>query len=163
MVPLPRERFSTKFKINYETGCYEWQAGRIRGYGAFWLDNRNYFAHRVAWELKYNDGLLRSDDEIDHLCRNPSCVNVNHLQRVPKGFNSLQGGETTKEIYNNSTHCYKGIHKITDSNSKRLPSGWRSCILCRRDRNRKRQEDPEYRERRRLYWRDYRIKRSSAA
>lgn len=58
--------------------CWPWQAGKNeRGYGLFWLRDRNVMAHRYAYELTYGplpEGMLAC-----HRCDNPPCCNPAHL------------------------------------------------------------------------------------
>jgi hypothetical protein len=32
--------------------CWVWTRAKIKGYGAFRLDGRTVYAHRIAWELE---------------------------------------------------------------------------------------------------------------
>lgn len=64
--------------IKCDDGCWEWtRALTTDGYGRVWKDNKQQRAHRVAYELAV--GLIPEDMVIDHLCRNKTCVNPNHL------------------------------------------------------------------------------------
>ena len=78
ITPDDIERFVRKLKINTETCCWEWTAGRFNsGYGAFSLNGKNRLAHRVSWMIKHgpiSDGL-----ELNHSCDNKLCVNQGHL------------------------------------------------------------------------------------
>lgn len=73
------------------SGCLEWSGALNRdGYGSLKLriDDRwvNCFAHRVAWVLAGYD--LTPGLQLDHLCRNPRCVNVEHLDQVTSRINT---------------------------------------------------------------------------
>lgn len=65
-------------KINPETGCWEWQGARVRGYGTLSLgDGKSKLAHRRAYEVwiaPIADGLYCL-----HKCDNPPCINPEHL------------------------------------------------------------------------------------
>lgn len=74
-----------------ETGCWEWKSQIDRhGYGKFRtvLDGtrRTTGAHRAAFLAFKGD--IEGDLVIDHLCRNRSCVNPDHLQAVTNQLNS---------------------------------------------------------------------------
>lgn len=60
------------------TDCLVYVGSGDYGYGTFWGGDRNYRAHRYAWELEHGpipDGMV-----IDHVCHIRSCVNVEHLR-----------------------------------------------------------------------------------
>ena len=124
--PTPAvERFWPK--VNQEgplwngTSCWVWEAGKIRGYGYFALTHRKSVkAHRFAYELMVGpipEGLC-----IDHLCRNHSCVNPEHLEAVTLSVNIRRGllSEVNRERGRQVTHCPRG-HKHTDSKKQCQP------------------------------------------
>lgn len=87
------ERFWTKVKLVKQGGaCWEWIGTTDRnGYGHIWggPGKGPLAAHRVAYELLVGpipDGLC-----LDHLCRNTSCVNPQHLEPVTYAENYLRG------------------------------------------------------------------------
>lgn len=77
-----------------ESGCIEWTGGLAKdGYGILYAtrrpNRRKVGAHRAAWLVHRGDipsGLL-----LDHLCRNPLCVNVEHMEIVTFRVNALRG------------------------------------------------------------------------
>src|SRR3974390_3113329 len=84
----------------HETPCWLFQGAKsVGGYGRIQLtcSRTLALAHRVAYELFVGpipDGL-----EIDHLCRNPACVNPTHLEPVTEKVNAESGERATP------THC----------------------------------------------------------
>lgn len=71
-------RFTSKYKHNLKTDCWEWLAGKhVDGYGTFWVNRKNSLAHRVSYELFV--GSIPPSLSVLHTCDNPSCVNPKHL------------------------------------------------------------------------------------
>ena len=89
---LPLEtRFFAKIAIGSSpAGCWRWQ-GRpdSSGYGTLNIEGRMEKAHRVAYELLV--GPIPDRHELDHLCREPMCVNPLHLEPVSREENLRRG------------------------------------------------------------------------
>lgn len=67
-------------------GCWQWIATRDEnGYPKVSVAGRNKNAHRQVYEDE--KGSIPDGLEIDHLCRNRSCVNPSHLEAVTKKIN----------------------------------------------------------------------------
>jgi hypothetical protein len=135
------ERFMSKFSINEEAGCWVWDAYTDpRGYGRYTVSkaDRSALAYRVAWVAVH--GAVPEGMELDHLCRNPSCVNPAHLEPVTHQENCQRGaiGETTRTRMLARTHCARG-HEWTPENTRQTPRQ-RKCRTCiREDRMRARE------------------------
>jgi len=132
MKPDMESRFWAKVDKNGPNGCWVWTAMKTAaGYGEFWPSGpRMMYAHRLAYELlvgKIPEGL-----QIDHLCRNPSCCNPEHLEPVTQAENMRRGnaGKNTRE----RTHCPHG-HEYSPENT-RIYNGRRFCKQCSLNRNR---------------------------
>ena len=123
-----KKRFFDKVVVDPETGCWEWSAARTQGgYGVFWFDGKQHYAHRVAYELvkgKIPEGL-----ELDHLCRHRACVRPDHLEAVTHKENLLRG-ETFQAANAAKTHCPQG-HPYSGDNLYVTPDGERECRTCR--------------------------------
>lgn len=66
------------FKYNEENGCLEWIKSVNRmGYGRTSMNGIQYFAHRIAYALYYQED--PGDKLVMHLCDNPRCSNPFHL------------------------------------------------------------------------------------
>lgn len=129
------ERFWPKVSKGSPEECWRWNgAENGSGYGRFHLGGRSVAAHRVAYELMVgpiSEGLV-----IDHLCRNPSCVNPAHLEPVTGRENTLRG-MSPYAIKARWTHCKWG-HEFTTENTYIAPNGTRRCRACHRKGNRER-------------------------
>jgi hypothetical protein len=129
----PRSSFEDRFwsKTERRIGeCWLW-TGNIgnRGYGFFHLGHEKWQAHRMAYGLTY--GSL-PDGPLDHLCRNPKCINPTHLEAVTHGENMHRGIAIAmvKAKAATRTHCRKG-HPLTPDNVGMGPRG-RFCRTCRK-------------------------------
>jgi|FLOH01.1.fsa_nt_gi hypothetical protein len=124
------ERFFAKVAKN-ENGCWEWTAYQEPlGYGKFGLNGSVVFAHRYSYEL--HKGSIPDGMEIDHLCRNPACVNPAHLEAVTHAVN-VRRGDAGKRM-RDRTHCPSG-HPYDDENT-RWYRGMRYCRSCGNARSR---------------------------
>src|SRR5690606_31928078 len=100
-----------------ETSCWEWPyATDKHGYGV--VGRAKARAHRVIWTALY--GRVADGHELDHLCRNPCCVNPAHLESVTHTENVRRGlaGENNRR----KTHCPAG-HLYQGENLYVAPSG----------------------------------------
>lgn len=73
----------------YITGrgsCWEWTGLKnVRGYGRINVAGTMQLAHRATYSALR--GPIPEGLELDHLCRNPSCVNPDHLEPVTHAEN----------------------------------------------------------------------------
>jgi hypothetical protein len=124
-------------------GCWIFTGCRIRGgYGMVRtgsvLDGsaRSKLAHRVVYEAIV--GPIPEGLELDHLCRNPACVNPAHLEPVDHRTNVLRGFSPSA-IHARKTHCVNG-HEFTTENTLVDKKGKRNCRACARAARRRRDE-----------------------
>ncbi len=122
-------------KVNKTDGCWEWTAASVRGYGVFRLQGtrKNTPAHRFAYELV--KGPIPVGLQLDHLCRNPSCVRPDHLEPVTQAENARRGVRAMQ------THCHNG-HPYDEANTYRGQDNrgrWhRRCRACHTEQERAR-------------------------
>ena len=111
--------------IKLSNGCLQYNGTHsIWGYGQITIDKKTLHAHRVMYEQLV--GPISSDLVIDHLCRNKSCVNVDHLEAVTCKENLMRGntlaGNNARKI-----HCIRG-HEFDYVDKK----GKRVCKTCKK-------------------------------
>jgi len=123
---------SVDYVVDEATGCWVWQRSVTRGgYGHLREGGRMQYAHRVYYERLR--GTIPAGLQLDHLCRNRSCVNPAHLQPVTGHVNTLRG-DTIAARRKAQTHCVKD-HPFDDENTLSR-SRMRECRECRRRFNR---------------------------
>lgn len=114
-------------KVDKSPGCWNWTAAKDRdGYGV-WSVRQNgkikqYRVHRVA--LMGTPNGLDESLTVDHLCKNKTCLNPEHLEQV-----SLAENVKRSTSFNGSkTHCKNG-HEFTVENT-RITATRRFCKKC---------------------------------
>lgn len=126
------QNFWRKVDMSGPDGCWQWR-GLIMpdGYGQVQMVGANArVAHRVAYEEV--KGPIPAGLVLDHLCRNRSCVNPEHLEPVTHRENVLRGVNYIAQNAN-KTRCHKG-HPFSPENTYVKPGGNRICKTCRRQR-----------------------------
>lgn len=128
-------------KIEITDSCWIWHGARSEeGYGLFTAHDGGGNAHRTSYVIFI--GEIPDGYQIDHLCRNRSCVNPDHLEPVtPKtnirrsvpfrDFSHVGNHQRAK------THCPKG-HEYKEGNFRtylRTGTGkpFKVCIACSRE------------------------------
>jgi hypothetical protein len=111
--------------------CIEYRGAKDkRGYGKMVrkLEGETYYlAHRYEYAKAYGgipDGLV-----IDHLCRNHSCVNPEHLEAISQHENVMRGEGVAAHYAKRDTckngHSLEGAPMRTD--------GGRRCVTCQHE------------------------------
>ena len=123
------ERFLTKIEIA-PNGCWIWTGALNNGgYGVITKTGSRVGTHQISYELY--KGAIPEGCEIDHLCRNPSCANPDHLEAVTHRENLLRSPSMGNNQQLRKTHCPHG-HPYDLFNTQRTPTGKRHCRICRR-------------------------------
>lgn len=113
-------------KIAVGESCWEWLGWKNDlGYGYIYWEGRDRPAHRIICQIVMGETFGRGID-VDHLCKNPGCVNPSHLEPVTHRTNIRRGRAATK------TACKYG-HDWTDpANVYIRKNGYRWCAECAR-------------------------------
>lgn len=109
------------------SSCWMWKAARSpRGYGVASENGKTAWAHRKVYHLLV--GEIPPGLTIDHLCRNPGCVNPAHLEVVTGKENTLRGVSGPAKNAQ-KTKCPSG-HPYNTVNTYRSKRGRRHCREC---------------------------------
>ncbi len=110
--------------------CWVWRGALDkRGYGLFWSGSSGVRAYR--WLFERERGEVPAGKHLDHLCRNPACVNPDHLEVVTPRENIMRGAGVAP-TFAARTHCNSG-HEFAGSNLIMRRSGKyisRRCRIC---------------------------------
>lgn len=98
---MPR-RLQGPLYVELDNGCWQFQGCTDDlGYGHMYHPEkkRSCLAHRYFYEQKHDE----VPDTLDHTCRNPSCVNPDHLEPIGRGEN-IRRGKTAKITWEGARH-----------------------------------------------------------
>lgn len=122
------ERFFKFIKVDQDTQCWNWKGSNDgKRYGVFTIKHRKYKAHRVSCSIFGKD--LSVFMLGDHVCRNRSCVNPEHIREVTPMINSHENSNA----YASRTTCKRG-HDFDFKNTIITKKG-RKCKKCQHDYN----------------------------
>lgn len=125
-----------KYEVK-ENGCWQFIGSLVKGgYGRIQVNGKRMLAHRYMYEQKF--GKISKGLTVDHLCRNPSCLNPDHFELVTLAENVLRGNGPCA-INARKTHCKRG-HKLGGHNLL-IRSGKRQCRICTNKAQLKRYHD----------------------
>lgn len=129
-----RDRFLSRLVVE-DSGCWSWAKYICqKGYGIMTFKGEKYKAHRVSLFL-FKGIPLRTDQKLicaDHLCRNRSCVNPDHLEVVSDKENILRGNGICAK--NKRKDMCKNGHEFTSENTYQRDKG-RECKTCKKNIN----------------------------
>lgn len=142
----PVERFHSFVAIDAEaapgmtTPCHRWTgAPNSKGYGCFSFGGRGKIVLAARWALEYLAGVdVGPSDVVAHLCRQPACVNVDHLE-LREGAAHRRLGNSPVALNAQKTHCLNG-HPFAGENLLMRVDGRRQCCACQRVHRRRYEE-----------------------
>lgn len=129
-------RFWAKVDIKGEDDCWLWKASvNSKGYGSFAINGSGTSAHKIAWALSKNDGVLSdSKSHIMHSCDVRNCVNPKHLSlgtALDNTRDAIKKGRVVIRVPSQEPFCKRG-HPRTPENTNK----YNLCIVCKRDQDR---------------------------
>ena len=118
--------------IKEESGCWRWSGKKdANGYGRIWFEGKETLTHIVSYRLLV--GEIPEGLELDHLCRNTSCVNPEHLEAVTHRQN-MERGININILSHRLGVCRRG-HSLQDAfRDKRGNVAY--CRTCRNEKRR---------------------------
>lgn len=80
-------------KVQRKTDCWIWPYSLDKnGYGFLQKNKKLTGAHKLIFE--FINGQIPYKTELDHLCKNPTCVNPSHLEPVSHAENCRRGNNS---------------------------------------------------------------------
>ena len=111
-----------EYAVDPITGCWNWLLKKHpQGYGQRFVygSNEQMFAHVAYYKDKYGD--IPAGMDLDHTCKNESCVNPDHLEPVTHAENCRRGRAT--KLTWDDVHEMRALHAA---------GGWTGKALAQR-------------------------------
>lgn len=141
-------RIFSRVSLDRDTQCWNWTGKTVQDYALMQFRGGDEYVHRVtyAWLVAPvpRRAAGKRTSQLDHLiCDNRLCCNPAHLRLCSPRENALRS-QSPPAINARKTACPKG-HPYT------VLYGQRICQTCVRERDKKKRQEPAYRE----YHREY--------
>jgi len=116
-------------KVDARGPCWEWRTAESGHYGEAPRAYRGIsrLAHRVSYTILV--GPIPVGLVLDHICRNPRCVNPDHLEPVTQGTNFRRGYHRSAVAHRGGV-CVAG-HLMTPENTM-VRGRKKTCRECNR-------------------------------
>src|SRR5438477_8575585 len=84
------EKILTKIVL-LDNGCWECPSLKLteKGYLRIRIEGKHQYLHKYLYENFV--GKVKEGFELDHLCRNKACINIDHLESVSHKVNVQRG------------------------------------------------------------------------
>ena len=126
-------RLFSKVQANSETGCWNWMGGKTNdGHGTFWFRGQKVLTHRFVYAWLEEPLPPPSEQELHHICENPSCVNPSHLELIDHRTHMLKTPSVVTTVNATKTHCPQ-----CGGEYEHEANGTRYCPACKQETNRK--------------------------
>lgn len=135
-MPKQRKKFSVCLmeSIRSKDECWPWTGSYCSSNG--YPMARRTTAHRAVYEAMI--GPIPPGLELDHLCKNPPCVNPSHMEPVTQRVNNMRSNSVAA-IAARKESCING-HPFNAENTYLRNAGTdhqsRMCRTCRREKMR---------------------------
>lgn len=106
-----RERLESKIGGTNELGCWLVKKVGAQGYGVMSYQGKPDTLHRISYRVF--KGEIPPGLEIDHQCRNRSCINPDHLKAVTRMENAQNRG-----VGPSNTSGYRGVCRMSGKTDK---------------------------------------------
>lgn len=100
--------------VEITAGCWNWTGKKYRGYGTFWAGGGSG-SKPYRYAVIMSGRRIPKGFQVDHLCKNPSCVNPAHLEPVTPYENWLRSDAPSRIAF--SADSCKNGHPRTPKNT----------------------------------------------
>ena len=112
-------------RLYLDGDCLTYSGCLSNGYGKVGYKGKSHRVHRLLYEEFV--GPVPAGLDLDHICRNRACANVEHLEPVTRAENLNRGISLNRM----KTHCPEG-HPLSGDNLKLEAGNRRRCVTCNR-------------------------------
>lgn len=122
--------FDRYYRVDDETGCWEWLGGKCKGYGQLKVDGRVQKAYRFSYERA--KGPIPVGGHVLHSCANKGCVNPDHLRVGTHADNMRDRSETWHQPFGQGAPNAKLTQEQVDEIRALVAGGMMQRVVARK-------------------------------